>query len=277
MDSGNALVVFQDKKIRRIWHNDEWYFSVVDIVEALTESPTPRQYWGKIKQREFIDVELSPIWVQLKLKAEDGKLRLTDCVDTKGAFRLIQSIPSKKAEPFKRWLAKVGYERIQEIENPELAQERMKEIYEQKGYSKEWIDKRVRGIAVRDELTGEWDRRGIEKNIEYAILTNQISKATFGKTVEEYRHFKGLKKEPLRDHMDNLELIFTMLGESVTTEITKNKNSDGFVECSDAAKRGGTVAGKARSDAEKEIGKSIISDSNYLKEPESKKRLKKID
>ncbi|MCK4926942.1 MAG: phage antirepressor protein [Candidatus Aenigmarchaeota archaeon] len=277
MNSGNALVVFQDKKIRRVWHDDKWYFSVVDIVETLTESPTPRQYWGKVKQREFTDVEVSPIWVQLKLEAEDGKLRLTDCVDTKDAFRLIQSIPSKKAEPFKRWLAKVGYERVQEIENPELAQKRMKEIYEQKGYSKEWIDKRLRGIAVRQELTGEWGRRGVEKNIEYAILTNQISNATFGKTVEEYRHFKGLTKEPLRDHMDNLELIFTMLGESVTTEITKNKNSDGFIECSDAAKRGGNVAGKARSDAEKEIGKPIVSDGNYLTEPENRKRLKKID
>ena len=176
MDSKNALVVFQNKKIRRIWHNGEWYFSVVDIVEALTESPTPRQYWGKIKQREFIDVELSPIWVQLKLEAEDGKLRLTDCVDTKDAFRLIQSIPSKKAEPFKRWLAKVGYERIQEIENPELAQKRMKEIYEQKGYSKEWIDKRLRGIAVRQGLTGEWQKRGVKKQNDFAILTAETLK-----------------------------------------------------------------------------------------------------
>ncbi|NOQ38344.1 phage antirepressor protein [archaeon] len=276
IDQDNALVVFQDKKIRRIWHNDEWYFSVVDIVFALTESENPQTYWRVLKKRlKDEGDETVTNCNALKMSASDGKMRLNDVANTEQLFRIIQSIPSKKAEPFKRWLAKVGYERIQEIENPELAQERMKRLYEQKGYSKEWIDKRLRSIAVRQGLTGEWDRRGVEKNIEYAILTNQISNATFGKTVEEYRHFKGLTKEPLRDHMDNLELIFTMLGETVTTEITKNKNSDGFVECSDAAKRGGTVAGKARFDAETEIGKPIVSDSNYLTEPENRKLLKK--
>ncbi len=172
MDKDKALVVFQDVKIRRIWHDNEWYFSVVDVVEALTESPTPRQYWSKIKDREFISVELSPIWVQLKLIAEDDKSRETDCANTKNMFRIIQSIPSPKAEPFKQWLAQVGYERVQEIEDPEIAQKRMRELYKAKGYSDEWIEKRVRGIAVRQELTNEWKNRGVEENKEYAILTN---------------------------------------------------------------------------------------------------------
>src|SRR3989344_6972505 len=174
-EAQKGLIVFQDRSIRRLWHDDEWFYSVVDIVEILTDSSTPRQYWGKVKDREFIALELSPIWVQLKIPAEDGKLRYTDCVNTKNAFRLIQSIPSKKAEPFKQWLAKVGYERIQEIENPELAQERMKLLYEQKGYSKDWIEKRLRGIAIRQELTGEWKQRGVNEQVEFAILTNEIS------------------------------------------------------------------------------------------------------
>ena len=176
----NKLVLFQSKKIRRIWHNEEWFYSVVDIIEALTDSPTPRQYWGKVKQREFVDLQLSPIWVQLKLESADGKKYDTDCVNTKDALRLIQSIPSKKAEPFKMWLAEVGKERLDEIENPELAQERMKIIYEQKGYSKDWIDKRLRGIAIRQNLTDEWKDRGLHHEKDYAILTAEISKATFG-------------------------------------------------------------------------------------------------
>ncbi|PKL71049.1 MAG: phage antirepressor protein, partial [Methanobacteriales archaeon HGW-Methanobacteriales-2] len=212
---------------------------------------------------------------QLKLPSSDGKYYETDCVNTKSALRLIQSIPSPKAEPFKRWLAKVGYERIQEIEDPELAQERMKDLYEQKGYSKEWIDKRLRGIAIRQELTEEWKNRGVDKNIEYAILTNEISKATFGKTVGEYKQFKELGLENLRDHMTDLELIFSMLGEKVTTEITQNEEAIGLLECKGAAKRGGRVAGKARVDAEKEIGKPIVSKENYLIEPEKQRKLKK--
>ena len=202
MDSKDALVVFQNKKIRRVWHKEEWYFSVVDIVAALTDSVDAKDYWYRLKKRESESsgIELSTNCRQLKLVAEDGKLRETDCVNTKNAFRVIQSIPSKKAEPFKMWLAKVGYERVQEIENPELAQERMKQIYEQKGYSREWIDKRLRGIVVRQELTDEWKQRGVEENIEFAILTNEISKATFGKTVEEYKKHKSLSKENLRDH-----------------------------------------------------------------------------
>jgi hypothetical protein len=180
MNSKDALVVFEGAKIRRTWHDDKWYFSVVDIVKVLTDSPKPRQYWGKIKDRGFQQLELSPIWVQLKLPSADGKNYNTDCANTESMFRIIQSIPSKKAEPFKRWLAKVGYERVQEIEDPELAQKRMKEIYEQKGYSDEWIEKRVRGIAIRDELTDEWDKRGVNSRQEYSILTAEISRATFG-------------------------------------------------------------------------------------------------
>ena len=209
------MVVFEDKKIRRVWHNGKWYFSVVDVVGVLTDSSNPNDYWYRLKKREFETsrIELSTFCRQLKLLSSDNKKYDTDCANTEGIFRIIQSIPSKKAEPFKRWLAKVGYERVQEIEDPELAQNRMKELYRSKGYSDEWINKRLRGIAVRQELAEEWRQRGLNEGIEFGILTNDISKATFGKTVEEYKMFKGLKKHNLRDHMDGVELIFTMLGE----------------------------------------------------------------
>ena len=222
-EKDKALVVFQDKKIRRIWHQDQWFFSVIDVVAILTEQDdyqTSRKYWNKLSQR--LREEGSEVVTnchRLKLPAEDGKLRETDCANTESLFRIIQSIPSRKAEPFKRWLAKVGYERIQEIEDPELAQERMKELYEQKGYSKSWIDKRLRGIAVRQDLTDEWKKRGIGSQEDFSILTAEISKATFGMTPSEYKKFKGLTKENLRDHMRDLELIFTMLGEASTAEI----------------------------------------------------------
>lgn len=263
----NKLTIFQEKQIRHRWHNDEWFFSVVDIVEALTESPHPRQYWEKIKRREFTEFQLSPIWLQLKLESSDGKKYTTDCVNIKGAFRLIQSIPSPKAEPFKRWLAQVGEERLEEIENPELAQERMKRLYEQKGYPKDWVDKRLRGIAIRQNLTDEWRDRGIVSQKDYAILTAEISKATFGMTPSEYRKFKSIPKKSkinLRDNMTDLELIFTMLGEKVTTEISKAEKPKSMPENKKVAKRGGTVAGKARKETEKELGKSIISKKNYL-------------
>jgi len=276
MEPDNALVVFQGKQIRRIWYDEQWYFSVVDVVEVLADSSRPRKYWSDLKKKLTEEgFEMSDKIGQLKLPAPDGKMRFTDCANTESMFRIIQSIPSKKAEPFKRWLARVGYERIREIENPELAQERMKQIYEQKGYSKEWIDKRLRGIAVRQELTDEWQDRGIERNIEYAILTNEISRATFGKTVEEYKQHKNLDRENLRDHMTDLELIFNMLGEKVTTEITRSKDAQRFEECKKAAKEGGGVAGKARLDAEEKIGRTIISDENYLTEPEKVKKIKK--
>jgi len=241
MQPERALVVFEGKNIRRIWHNEQWFFSVVDIIAVLTDSPTPRQYWGKVKDREFIQIELSPIWVQLKLPAEDGKLRETDCANTESLFRIIQSIPSKKAEPFKRWLAQVGYERIQEIENPELGQDRIKEYYELKGYPREWIDKRLRGIAIRQELTDEWKKRGVNQEKDFAILTNEISKATFGKTVQEYKEFKRLdkKNQNLRDHMTDWELIFSMVGEKATTDITRVREAEGMDECKQSAQRGG--------------------------------------
>ena len=274
MDKDKALIVFQGRKIRRTWFNDEWWFSVVDIVEALTESGRARKYWSDLKTRLTEEgFELSAKIGQLKLVSADDKLYQTDCVNTKNAFRIIQSIPSKKAEPFKQWLAQVGYDRVQEIENPELAQKRMKEIYNAKGYSEDWIEKRVRGIAIRDELTDEWKKRGVEAEREYSILTAEISKATFGMTLSEYKKFKGLKKENLRDHMDDLELIFSMLGERVSTEITRKEDAQGYTEVEGAAKRGGRVAGNARKETEQELGRSITSKENYLSEPEKKKKL----
>jgi hypothetical protein len=273
----NTLVVFQDKKIRRLWYNDEWYFSVIDIIQALTDSPTPRQYWGKIKDREFVQLELSPIWVQLKLKSSDGKFYETDCANTQSMFRIIQSIPSKKAEPFKLWLAQVGYERIQEIENPELGQNRIKEYYELKGYPKDWIDKRLRGIAVRQELTDEWKNREVKTEKEFAILTNEISKATFGKTIQKYKDFKNLQKknQNLRDHMTDWELILTMVGEKATTDITIAKDSKGFGELKDSAKEGGSIAHNTRKELEEKTGKTIVSKDNYLDLSKKKKLARK--
>ena len=261
------IVVFESKQVRRIWHNEQWYFSVVDVCRALTDSPDAGSYWRKLKQR--LKQESSQVVTfchGLKLEAPDGKKYATDCADAEGLFRIIQSIPSPKAEPFKRWLAKVGYERVQEIENPELAQERMKHLYEQKGYPKDWIDKRLRGIAIRQNLTDEWKARGIDSERDFSILTAEISKATFGITPSAYKTLKGLskKQQNLRDHMTDLELIFTMLGEKVTTEISQQEQPDTFVKSKNVAKRGGTVAGTARQATEKELGRSVISRQNYL-------------
>lgn len=276
VDSKSALVVFQGKQIRRVWYNGKWYFSVVDVISVLTGTLRPRKYWSDLKKKLTEEgFELSDKIGQLKLMSADGKKYLSDCANTESMFRIIQSIPSKKAEPFKRWFAKVGYERVQEIENPELAQKRMKEIYNSKGYSDDWIEKRVRGIAVRDELTDEWNKRGVKAGVEFSILTAEISKATFGITPKEYKKYKGLKQQNLRDHMTDLELIFTMLGERVTTEITRSKDAIGFDENKNAAKEGGEVAGNARKDAEKRIGKSIINKENYLNKPEKRKKLEK--
>lgn len=276
MDSKDALVVFEGTKIRRTWHDEQWYFSVVDVVGALTDSSIPRRYWSDLKSN-LSDEGFEPYdkIVQLTLQAEDGKMRLTDCANTESMFRIIQSIPSPKAEPFKRWLAKVGYERVKEIEDPELAQKRMKEIYKLKGYSDDWIEKRVRGIAIRDELTDEWGKRGIKTNSEYSILTAEISKATFGLTPGEYKKVKGLKQQNLRDHMNDLELIFTMLGEASTTKIARNKDAIGFDENKDAAKEGGTVAGIAREELERRSGEKVVSKENYLNDPQSRRKLEK--
>jgi len=275
-EKDKALVVFQDRKIRRVWHQNLWFFSVIDIVAILTEQEDPytaRKYWNKLSQR--LREEGSEVVTnchRLKLPAEDGKLRETDCANTESIFRIIQSIPSRNAEPFKRWLAKVGYERVQEIENPELAQERMKELYEQKGYSKSWIDKRLRGVAVRQDLTDEWKKRGIESQDDFSILTAEISKATFGMTPSEYKKFKGLTKENLRDHMRDLELIFTMLGEASTAEIERIKDPVKFAEHKKASKEGGIVAKKARLELEKKTKSPVASRENYLEEPEKEKR-----
>ena len=272
MDAKNAIVVFQGRDIRRIWHNNEWWFVVEDIVTILTDSIDPKQYINKMKQR---DDQLSQGWVQivhtLSVPTSGGSQRM-NCANTEALFRIIQSIPSPKAEPFKLWLARVGYERIQEIENPELAQKRMKEIYKQKGYSDEWVEKRIRGIAIRDELTDEWKKRGVEK--EYAILTADISKATFGMTPSEYKKFKGLKQENLRDHMDDIELILTMLGEATTTRFTRDRNSQRLPELKKDAKDGGDVAGATKKDIEQKLGKPVVSKENYLEELEAAKRKK---
>ncbi|MBI2140150.1 Bro-N domain-containing protein [Candidatus Woesearchaeota archaeon] len=276
MNPENALVVFEGKNIRRIWHNEEWFFSVIDVIGVLTDSDNSRNYWNMLKAREADNgIELHTICVQLKLTAEDGKMRETDCANTEALFRIIQSIPSKKAEPFKRWLAQVGYERIQEIENPELAQDRAKEYYELKGYPKDWIDKRLRGIAIRQELTEEWKKRGIKEKSEYSILTNEISQATFGVPIKAHKEIKRLdpkfKNQNLRDHMTDLELIFSMLGERLTTEATRKKDVSGFTEGLEAANEGGTVAGRARQDAEKTFGIKVVSPENHLDLTKKKK------
>ena len=266
VDSHGKIIVFGAKQIRRTWHQEQWYFSVVDIIAALTDSDNPRNYWSMMKARELkqSEIQLSTFCVQLKLTSADGKAYKTDCVNTEAAFRIIQSTPSPKAEPFKRWLAQVGRERVQEIENPELAQQRMRKLFKDKGYPDDWIEKRVRGIAVRDELTSEWQKRGIQDQKDFAILTGEISKATFGLTPTDYKKLKGLKRENLRDHMTDLELIFTMLGEAATTEISRNKDAQGFQKNKRAAREGGTVAGNARRQLEAKSGRKVITRDNYL-------------
>ena len=263
------IKLFQDKKIRSAWNDEEeqWYFSVVDVVAALTDSVNPTDYLKKMRKRdEALGSYLGTNCPQVEMLSETGKKRKTLAANVKGLFRIIQSIPSPKAEPFKLWLSQVGYERLLEIENPELAQERMKELYEKKGYPKDWIDKRLRGMAIRQNLTDEWKRRGIILEQDYAILTAEISKATFGMTPSEYKEFKGLtkKNQNLRDHMDDLELIFTMLGERVTTEISQKEDPETFEESRQIAKRGGNVAGVARKETEKELGRSVSNPNNYL-------------
>jgi DNA-damage-inducible protein D len=272
MDEDKTLAAFEGKKIRRTWHNEEWWFVIEDVIVALTDSSDPRQYINKMRQR---DEQLAKGWVQIVhplLISSSGGNQSTNCVNTAGAFRIIQSIPSPKAEPFKLWLAKVGYDRIKEIQNPELAQKRMREIYNAKGYSDEWIEKRVRGIAVRDELTDEWKKRDVKQEIEFAILTSEIAKETFGLTPTEHKNLKGLNRENLRDHMNDLELIFNMLGEASTTRIARTKDAKGFVENKEAARKGGRVAGIARKELEKETDERVVSKENYLDAPEKEKK-----
>ena len=265
MEEKKAMVVFQDKEIRRTWHEGEWWFSVVDVVGVLAESTDPRNYWKVLKHRlEKEGSESVTFCNQLKLVSSDGKKYATDCANTKNMFRIIQSIPSKKAEPFKLWLAQVGYERVEEIQDPEIGHDRLKKYYELKGYPKEWIDKRIRGIAIRQELTDEWKQRDIVLRKEFAILTDEISKATFGKSVREYKNFKGLQDQNLRDHMTDLELIFTMLGEKATTDITKARDAQGLEENKKAAQRGGEIAGNARKELESETKQAVVSDKNFV-------------
>ena len=268
------IAVFKGKQIRKTIHNNEWWFAVEDVVIALTDSVNPKDYINKMRRR---DEELAKGYGQfvhtLPIVTEGGTQRM-NCANTEGIFRIIQSIPSPKAEPFKRWLAKVGYERVQEIEDPELATKRTRALYKAKGYSDNWIEKRMRGIAIREELTDEWNKRGVKEDTEYAILTAEISKAAFGLTPSQYKRLKGLKRENLRDHMNDLEQIFSMLGEAATTEITRNRDAQGFVESKHAAVEGGGVAGKARKDLESKTGKRVVSRRNYLESPQDKKLLK---
>ncbi len=269
------IALFKGKKIRKTIYNNEWWFSVVDVCEVLTDSIDAGAYWRKLKQRlKEEGSEVVTFCHGLKLEAIDGKKYLTDCADTETVFRIIQSIPSPKAEPFKRWLAKVGYERVQEIENPELATKRTRILYKLKGYSDDWIEKRMRGIAIREDLTDEWQKRGAEEQRDYEILTSEISKATFGVTPNEYKKLKGLKRENLRDHMDDFELIFTMLGERATTEIHRTEDSQGVPKLKSDAHAGGKIAGDARKKLEERLGRSIVSKKNFLTKPEKKKSLK---
>ena len=271
------LAIFQGKQIRRTIFHKEWWFSVIDVISVLTGSERPRKYWNdlKVKLRREGYIEVSVKIGQLKLSSLDGKMRETDCANTETLFRIIQSIPSPKAEPFKRWLSRVGYERVQEIEDPELAAKRTRSIYKVKGYSDDWIEKRMRGIEIRETLTDEWKRRDVGAEKEYAILTAEISKATFGMTPSEYKKFKNLSRENLRDHMDDLELIFTMLGEASTTRITKAKSVIGFPQNKRTAQEGGAIAGGARRALERKSGQKVSTPSNYIALTQKQRALKR--
>ena len=276
MTKETAIKLFEQKQIRSVWNDKEekWYFSIIDIIEILTDSPRPRKYWNALKTKlQKEGSELSPKLGQLKMQSSDGKFYLTDVADTEQIFRLIQSVSSPKAEPFKMWLAQVGRERIDEIEDPELGIERLMETYLRKGYSKEWINQRLKSIEVRKELTDEWETRGVKKGQEYAILTDEITKAWSGFTAKQYKNLKGLKKENLRDHMNNLELVLNMLAEATTTEISKEKKPETFKDNKRIAKQGGTIAGNTRREIEEKTGKKVITRENFLPPTKEKKNL----
>ena len=261
----NSITLFQENQVRHHWDKEKelWYFSIIDVIAVLTESPNPRKYWSVLKTRlKKEESEMATNCSQLKLKSSDGKKYLTDVADTETLLRLIQSVPSPKAEPFKLWLAKVGYERIEETEDPELAFERAMQTYLKKGYSKEWINQRLKSIEIRKELTDEWQERGMKEGIEYAILTNEITKAWAGKSIKQYKNFKSLKKQNLRDNMTNLELVLNMLAEASTTEISKTQKPKDLNENKKVAQKGGHVAKKARKEIEKQTGTNIISPKN---------------
>lgn len=264
-EKSNSIALFNTKKVRRYFDEDKelWYFSVIDVIEILTDSINPQAYWRKLKERlKKEGNETVTNCHGLKMRALDGKMRLTDVLDTENLLRLVQSIPSPKAEPFKIWLAKVGYERIEETQDPELAFDRAMKTYLQKGYSKEWINQRLKTIEVRKELTDEWQERGVREGLEFAILTDEITKAWAGKSIKQYKKFKGLKKENLRDNMSNLELVLNMLAEATTKEISKEKKPKKFEESKKIAKQGGQIAGNARKEIESKIGKKVISSKN---------------
>ena len=276
MEPKDKIIVFESKQVRRVWHNEEWWYSVADVVEALTDSMDPRQYIKKMRSRDAeLDRNWGTICTPLRMTAPDGKTRATNAANTEGIFRIIQSIPSPKAEPFKQWLAKVGYERIQEIENPELAAIRAREYYQALGYSEEWIERRMQSIAIRTQLTEEWKNRGVQEGQEYAILTAEISKATFGLTPTEYKDIKGLKRENLRDHMTGLELIFTMLGEEETKNEAIDTDAQGFDENRKAARKGGASAGKALDAFEQSSGRSVVTSTNFKGQIKEAKKQKK--
>jgi hypothetical protein len=279
MTKETSIKLFESKQIRVHWDNkaEKWYFSIIDIIETLTGSSNPRRYWSDLKRKLSKEgfSQSYEIIVQLKLESSDGKKYITDCADTEGLLRIIQTIPSPKAEPFKMWLAKVGYERIEETEDPEIAIDRALDTYLKKGYSKNWINQRIKSLEIRKELTDEWDTRGVKKGLEYAILTDEITKAWAGFTTKEYKDYKNLKKENLRDNMTNLELVLNMLAETSTTELSKKQKPKTFVENRSLARKGGAVAGNARKDLEKKLGQRVISPLN-AKELENNKN-KEID
>ena len=255
------LTPFEGDKIRKIWHEEKWYFSVVDVIGVLTDSPIPRNYWSDLKRR---DTQLHEVCVQLKLESPDGKKRATDCANTEGVFRILMAVPSPKAEPIKLWLASLGQQAIEETENPELLTERQAELYKAKGYTDEWIRRRMQTIETRKELTDEWRQRGVKEGQEYAVLTATIAKGTFGLTPTEHKEVKSLDRQNLRDHMTPLELILTAFGEEVTRRITIREDAQGFNENLDAAQQGGEVAGEARLNAEKKLGEKVVSEENFL-------------
>jgi DNA-damage-inducible protein D len=270
----HKIVLFQEKQIRRIYHNEEWWFSIIDVIEVLTGTDRARKYWSDLKKKLVVEGfnELSEKIGQLKMEATDGKMRVTDAASTEGILRIILSIPSPKAEPFKLWLAQVGKERIEEIENPEMGFQRLKEIYQAKGYSEDWIEMRLKSIDIRKQLTDEWKNRKVQEGIEYSILTAEISKATFGMTPSEYQKFKGLVRHNLRDHMTNLELIFTMLGEESTKMTAQEKDAQGFPENKVAAREGGTAAGQALKGYEKQSQRKVTTPDNFLNQIEKAKK-----
>lgn len=272
----HALTPFEETEIRKVWHKEEWYFSIIDIIGFLTDSTNPASYWNKVQKNILSDSQLLPFWQKLKLVGQDGKARPSDCAHTEGILRIVMSVPSPKAEPLKLWLAKVGTEYIQETENPELSFDRMTEIYRAKGRSDEWIKERLQSISIRKQLTDEWKNRGVQEGQEFSILTATISKGTFGLTPSEHSRLKGLEKQNLRDHMTPLELILTSFGEEVTRQIAINDEAQGFNENHDAAAKGGSLAGQARLNVENQLKKTVISAENFLKINSSKKKVDEL-